>query len=200
MANIVGMLILMISAVSMADKNNSQQYSVSESQQVIEHLNLKPLPEEGGYYKETYRSSDKIQFRFSNDDPEVTRSVSTAIYYMVLPDSFSALHRITQDEVFHHYLGEPVDMLLIHPNGSHQLLKLGKNISEGEQPQIVVPAGTWQGLKLSSKSNGYALLGTTVAPGFEFADFELAIGDDLVNQYPDLESLIRDYTRPSIQN
>ncbi|MDE1463837.1 cupin domain-containing protein [Spartinivicinus poritis] len=187
---------LIVSTVILNANGKESKNKLLTAAEIIAHLNLQPLPEEGGYYRETYKSADTIQYHFTNDASTVIRAVSTAIYYMVLPDNFSALHRIKQDEVYHHYLGESVEMLLIYPDGNHQLITLGKNIANGEQLQVVVPSGTWQGVKLSKRdSTGYALLGTTVAPGFEFDDFELANAEQLVEQYPRLKSLIHKYTK-----
>src|SRR5256714_10929729 len=105
-------------------------------------LNLKPHPNEGGYFAETYRSTDWIIT--SNGE----RSIATAIYYLLTPDSFSALHKLTGDEIFHFYVGGPVEMLMLFPNGSSQIVILGADVLGGMKPQHVVPGGVWQGTRL----------------------------------------------------
>ena len=162
---------------------------------VIKMLKLQPLPGEGGFYRETYRSQSRINVRFQTEASDVERTVSTAIYYMVTPTNFSALHRIKQDEVYHFYMGEPVELLMITETGGHRVEILGNSIMEGQQPQVVIPAMTWQGVKLRTGSKGWALLGTTVAPGFEFSDFELGARDELLERFPDISELVKSYTR-----
>lgn len=151
---------------------------------VIKTLDLKPLPEEGGYFRETYRS-DKVNapasiFGINSNDQRV---ISTAIYYLVRPESFSALHRIQSDEVFHFYGGDPVEMIQIDEKGTLTRYVLGSNIFNGESPQVVVRRGTWQALKLKD-GGAWALMGTTVSPGFEFTDFELGDRNKILKQFP----------------
>lgn len=162
--------------------------------QVIQALDLKPLPGEGGYFSETYRASYTTQNVNVPGGQLANRSASTAIYYMVTPQTFSALHRLPQDEVFHFYMGEPAELFVIFPNGQHQLFVLGDDIAKGQRPQVVVPAGSWQGTRLRQGSSGFALLGTTVAPGFEFADMELGKRDELLSKYPDKRDFVLRYT------
>jgi predicted cupin superfamily sugar epimerase len=145
---------------------------------VIETLGLRPHPSEGGYFIETYRCNDFL------DVPGLgRRSVSTAIYYLLTPDTCSAMHRLASDEVFHFYLGDPVEMLLLRPDGGHETVILGNDIASGHKPQFVVPRGVWQGSRLLPGGE-FALLGTTVAPGFDFADYEHGNRSDLVARYP----------------
>jgi hypothetical protein len=153
------------------------------AEQVRERLGLRPHPE-GGYYVETYRAEERVD----------SRSLSTAIYYLLTPDTFSALHRLRSDEVFHFYLGDPVEMLQLRPDGSAREVVLGSSVLEGTQPQVVVRKGVWQGLRLRP-GGAFALLGTTVAPGFEFADFELGRRDALVAAYPAHAERIQVLTR-----
>lgn len=153
---------------------------------VIKTLGLVPLPGEGGYFRETYRSTERL--------PGSNRSYSTAIYYMVTPETFSALHRLPHDEIFHFYLGAPVEMLIIHPDGAHEIVTLGADLARGQRPQFTVPAGCWQGTKLAPGENTFALLGTTVAPGFEFPDMEIKSRAELNRMFPDKSELIKRYT------
>ena len=138
---------------------------------LIRLLGLKPLDGEGGYYRETYRAAG----------PD--RAASTAIYYMLTPDTFSALHRLPQDELFHFYLGDPVEQLLLRPDGTGAVRTLGSDLLTGMLPQALVPGGWWQGARLRP-DGGVALLGTTVAPGFEFTDYEPGRRERLVREYP----------------
>jgi uncharacterized protein len=151
---------------------------------VIRVLDLKPLPEEGGYFRETYRS-DKVNapatiFGLKSND---SRVISTAIYYLVRPESFSALHRIQSDEVFHFYGGDPVEMIQIDEAGKLTRYVLGSDIFNGESPQVVVRRGTWQALKLK-EGGAWALMGTTVSPGFEFVDFEVGSREEMLKLFP----------------
>ena len=160
---------------------------------LIERLNLKPHPE-GGWYAETYRSTEIIPHevlptRFNGDRP-----FSTAIYFLLTTGMFSAFHRIQSDECWHFYEGDPLNIFVIDKAGTFQKIKLGKNLLEGEALQAVVPAGCWFASKTTSET-GYSLVGCTVAPGFDFADFELAIAADLSGLYPEHESLIKSLCR-----
>lgn len=162
---------------------------------VIKILDLKPLPEEGGYFRETYRS-DKVDapariFGLASDEPRV---ISTAIYYLVRPESFSALHRIKSDEVFHFYAGDPVEMIQIDEACKLTRYTIGNDLLNGDTPQVVVRKGTWQALKLKD-GGAWALMGTTVSPGFEFSDFELGHREKMLSEYPHLKNDIIRFTR-----
>lgn len=163
-------------------------------QQIINFFDMKPLPWEGGFYVETYRCPEKIEqaklpARYNGD-----RSFSTAILYLLTPDTISAMHRVKSDEIFHFYLGDPITMLQLHPDGSSEIITLGQDILKGQLIQAVVPHGSWQGCFLN-KGGKFALMGTTVAPGFDFADLELADRDELLKQYPNQHNLIIQLTR-----
>lgn len=163
--------------------------------QIIEKLGLIPLPSEGGYYRETYRSDiprvDASAFGITSDSG---RNVCTAILYLVIPESFSALHRVKSDEIFHFYNGDAVEMIQIDDSGKETIFSIGNRIENGELPQVVVPRGVWQGLRLK-KGGQWALMGTTVAPGFEFEDFEIGYRDQLTKQFPHLSANIFRFTR-----
>ena len=158
--------------------------------EVITKLGLVPLPEEGGYYKETYRSK-----RFIQSDDLGKKTECTAIYYLITEDSFSALHAVDQDEIFHFYAGNTVEMFQIDEKGNGKLINIGNKIFEDETPQVIVPHGVWQGTKLKDPRNGsWALLGCTVAPGFEFQNFHIKSREGLILQFPDHKELITKYT------
>ena len=150
--------------------------------QIIALLNLTPHPKEGGYFRETYRSSEAISEKALPSRYRGTRSFATAIYYLLTPETFSAIHRLQSDEIFHFYLGDPVEMLQLWPDGSGKLIILGFDILRGMQPQVLVPRGVWQGARLRNGGR-LAFLGTTVSPGFEFADYESGQRDELSKSY-----------------
>lgn len=160
-------------------------------QEIVDRLGLEPHPYEGGYYRETYRSPARFRpgDRFEGDRP-----VSTAIYFLLTPDTFSAMHRLPGDEIYHHYLGDPVEMLLLTPDGSSEVVHLASDLEAGT-PQRMVPGGVWQGSRLV-EGGAFALLGTTMAPGFEFADFE-AGSPALVEAFPEREEIITELLPPS---
>ena len=157
--------------------------------QIITLLNLKPYPEEGGYFVETYRSSETISEKALPSHYKGARPFGTAIYYLLTPKTFSSIHRLQSDEIFHFYLGDPIEMPQLFPDGSGKVLILGSDILNGMQPQVFVPRGVWQGARLL-KDGRFALSGTTVSPGFELADYEFGRRDELVKSYPKFRELI----------
>jgi predicted cupin superfamily sugar epimerase len=159
---------------------------------IIKALNLIPHPE-GGYYRESYRSN----LQLPADALPVHRSqraASTAIYYLLTADTFSAMHRVASDELFHFYAGDAVEMLLLYPDGRGERTMIGSDLQVGQRPQICVPAGTWQGCRLIP-GGAFALMGCTVAPGFDFADFTMASRADLLAEYADWQEPICALTR-----
>jgi predicted cupin superfamily sugar epimerase len=157
--------------------------------QIMTLFNLRPHPEEGGYFVETYRSSETIPENALPIRYKGVRFFGTAIYYLLTPETFSMMHRLRSDEIFHFYVGDPVEMLQLLPNGSGNVITMGSDILHGMRPQVAVPSGVWQGARLS-KGGRFALLGTTVSPGFEFADYESGRRDELVRSYPTFRDLI----------
>ena len=156
-----------------------------KAEQMIEALGLRPHPEEGGYYRETYRSPRCYTPGPPYDGP---RAECTAIYYLLTPDTYSALHRLPGDEIFHFYAGDPVDMLMLHPSGESEVVRLGQ--APGLRMQHIVPGGTWQGSRLAARG-AWALLGTTMSPGFEFEDYESALGHDLGSLYAERRDMVQ---------
>lgn len=159
----------------------------------IQHLHLQPHPE-GGYFKETYRSSETINAgalpsRFAGE-----RNFSTAIYYLLQQGDFSAFHRIKSDECWHFYAGSTLLIHVIEHNGKYDCIKLGSDIAAGETYQFVVPAGAWFASEPAPNS-AFSLVGCTVAPGFNFDDFELAKRTALSAIYPEHSSIISRLTR-----
>ena len=166
------------------------------SDDLIRKLSLVPLPHEGGFFRETYRSRLRLPAAALPDGVAGERDASTAIYYLLTGTSFSALHRLKSDEVFHFYLGDPVEMLQLLPDGKNNVLVLGADIAAGMSPQSVVPAGVWQGSRLLAGGE-FAVLGATTAPGFDFADFELGDRARLMTSYPEQAEMIAALTRES---
>jgi len=156
---------------------------------IIKKLNLKPLPLEGGYYRETYRSGEKIPKTALPDRYQKDKSFASAIYYLLTPDTKSALHRLPSDEIYHFYLGDPVRMLLLHENGEGETIILGPDIKAGQHLQFVIPRGVWQGSYLV-EGGRFALMGTSMAPGFDFGDYEPAEEEILKRMYSAHQNLI----------
>lgn len=134
---------------------------------VIRLLALQPHPVEGGHFRETYRSPH-----------------STAIYYLLEGVGLSEMHRLPGDEVYHFYAGDPLETLLLLPEGSGQVVTVGADLSGGQVPQLVIPGGVWQGSLRVTGPHGWALIGATMAPGFEYADYERGGRADLVKSWP----------------
>jgi predicted cupin superfamily sugar epimerase len=160
-----------------------------DAEELIKLLNLKPHPKEGGYFRETYRAGETwpsaaLPKRYSSE-----RSAGTAIYYLLTPTTFSAMHRLQSDEIFHFYLGSSVRMLQLFPDGTGRTVVLGPDLRAEQQLQVVVPRGTWQGSFLDPGGD-FALLGCTVAPGFEYADYEGTKRSTLIPDYPEFADLI----------
>lgn len=164
------------------------------AEQICHQLRLHPHPAEGGYFVETYRSEHLLAPEALPDGYPDVRAVSTAIYYLLTADSFSSMHRLRGDEIFHFYLGDPVELLQIKADGVGEVVILGQDIVAGMKLQHVVLGGTWQGSRLKTGGK-YALLGTTVAPGFDYQDFEIGERDELVTEYPQWAEMIQQLTR-----
>lgn len=164
----------------------------AEAQYWIEKLGLQPHPE-GGYYRETYRSGQRL-LGCCLHQHEGVRVAATAIYFLLQGNQFAALHRLRSDEMWHFYAGSTLTLHIIDPQGNLSQVKLGKDVANGETFQVVVPGGCWFGATLDDP-HGYTLVGCTVAPGFEFEDFELGSRQQLIEQYPQHRELIERLTR-----
>jgi len=153
---------------------------------IIKKFHLQPHPE-GGFYREVYRSEEV--FQKGNRE----RNISTAIYYFLEGKDFSAFHRIKSDEIWHFYSGATLEIVEINPQGKLVNHLLGSDFRNCE-PQIIIPAGSWFAARLKDE-NTFAFVGCTVAPGFDFRDFEMAQRTDLIKQYPVLKETIVKLTR-----
>lgn len=165
---------------------------------LIQTLGLEALPAEGGHFRQTYRADDTVLApTFGAASPQA-KPRATAIFYLLssTPDSFSALHKLPTDEIYHFYLGDPVELLLLNPDSGSELVILGPDLLNGQQVQFVAPAGVWQGSRLIAGGN-FALLGATMAPGYVDADFLLGDRKQLTERYPERAGLINALTRTS---
>ena len=151
-------------------------------------LGLEPHPIEGGSFRRTYTSATAVNLARG------VRPAGTAIYYLLEPGTFSEMHVLTSDEIFHFYAGDPVEMLQLLPGGGSATYTLGPDLQAGQHVQIVVPAGVWQGTHLIGDGK-VALLGCTVTPGFDFADYRNAPADELIAKWPHQAERIRALTR-----
>jgi len=158
------------------------------AEQIKKLLNLDPHPVEGGYFRRTYTSAANLQ------TPRGARPQGTAIYYLLEAGVFSEMHLLDSDEIFHFYLGDPVEMLQLFPDGSSAVLTLGQDLQAGQQVQVLVPAGVWQGMRLIGPGK-LALLGCTVVPGFNYADYHNAPFAELSAKWPDQMERIKTLTR-----
>ena len=163
----------------------------STAEELISRLGLVKHPE-GGWYLETYRSEVVIQVKALPDKFAGDRPISTAIYFLLKSGGISALHRIKSDEIWHFYAGEPLTVHVITPQAQYYSMHLGSNISVGESFQCIVPAGCWFGAEVSGDS--FSFVGCTVAPGFDFADFEMGSRKELIKQFPEHTEIIKRLT------
>jgi predicted cupin superfamily sugar epimerase len=163
------------------------------AKQVIELMKLEPLQGEGGYFRRTYCSTQTAEYR------NQVKPIVSAIYYLITPDDFSALHILKRDEIFHFYAGDSIEFVKI-VNGKAETIAFGNDILNGDTPQVIVEGGVWQALRISEKSktkHGWALVGTTVSPAFEYDDFTIGIRSELTNEFPHLSAVINRFTRES---
>lgn len=157
--------------------------------EIIRLLGLVPLHTEGGHFRESYRSGLVLPPGSLPHGYGGERNAGSAIYYLLTGGTVSILHRLRMDEVYHFYLGDPVELLLLHPNGTGERRVIGSDLTEGMQPQVVVPGGVWQGSRVM-EGGSFALMGTTLAPGFDPADFEAGDRASLIRAYPAQRELI----------
>ena len=157
-------------------------------QYLIDHYQLEQHPE-GGFYKETYRSKGIIKSECLPGEFKGERNFSTAIYFLLRKGDFSAFHRIKSDECWHFYEGDSLLVHIIDIAGNYSCIRLGRNVKEGETYQFIVPAGCWFASE-PAPGTSYAFVGCTVAPGFDFADFEMASKAAIIKQYPQHQKLL----------
>jgi uncharacterized protein len=164
------------------------------AQQLIQHFRMQKIPAEGPWFVEIYRSDDVLD---SNGLParyQGDRVAGTAIYAVQTKEDFSAIHKLATDEIWHFYGGDPLEMLLLYPDGHGEIVILGPDVLNRQHPQFVVPRDTWQG-STPLGPLGYSFFGNTLAPGFDFQDFEMGYREELQKQYPQFADHIARLTR-----
>ncbi|MEC3907296.1 cupin domain-containing protein [Tamlana sp. 2201CG12-4] len=166
---------------------------MTEAEKIANKLNMLPHPE-GGYYKETYRSDGEITPNILGTDFTGKRNYSTCIYFLLTSDTFSAFHRIKQDEIWHFYKGAPIMLHIISEKGNYSNVIIGNDLENNEFPQYIVKAKNWFAAEVIGNST-YSLLGCTVSPGFDFKDFELAERAALTSKFPEQKTIIEKLTR-----
>ena len=165
------------------------------AEEVKKLLGLRPHPVEGGWFVRTYEAAEKIAAEaFSDGRYAGPRRTGTAIYYLLEPDTFSEMHRLKSDEVFHFYMGDAVELLRLYPEGTGERTVIGNDLGAGQRPQLVVERGVWQGSRLVA-GGSWALLGCSVSPGFEFEDYEAGERVELCRRWPDFVEEISALTR-----
>ncbi len=158
-------------------------------------LGLEPHPREGGWFRQTWKAEETIPLEaLPSGRYNGPRSAGTAIYYLLEPENFSEMHKLASDEVFHFYLGDAVEMLQLWPDGSGKRVVLGHDVASGQLLQTVVPQGVWQGTRLLPGGK-VALLGCTVSPGFDYADYASGTREELTRRCPDWAEMIAKLTR-----
>lgn len=166
--------------------------SMETSAEIVEKLKLQPHPE-GGYFRETYRSKGIIPLSALEHDFTGDRNYSTGIYFLITAGNFSAFHRIVQDEMWHFYKGDPMQLHIIHPDGNYECVTVGNDLSSGQAPQYTVIGGSWFASEVKPGGQ-FSLMGCTVAPGFDFADFEMPSRTELTQRFPQHKDLITKLT------
>jgi hypothetical protein len=167
--------------------NDESNFMHPDAIRLIDALELAPHSE-GGYYRETFRASETISRGTGS-----LRATSTAIYFLLPARTFSALHRVSSDEIWHFYAGDPLDLHLIEPRGVYEVHQLGIDLGAGQEPQRIVPAGVWQAAV--PRGDAFSLCGCTVSPGFDFLDFEMPSRAELCTLFPAHTRLIERLTR-----
>ena len=166
----------------------------TQAKSLVRRLKLKPHPE-GGYYRETYRSKGRIPYPALPSIYKGDHAYGTAIYYLLGQGTYSRLHRLASDEIFHFYAGGPLILVQIKPDGRLLKTRIGNRIEKKEEPQHLIPAGDWFGCYPAPRTR-FALIGCTVAPGFDFADFETGTRAQLLAKFPKATKEILRLTQP----
>jgi predicted cupin superfamily sugar epimerase/mannose-6-phosphate isomerase-like protein (cupin superfamily) len=163
---------------------------------LIEHFNMQRIPQEGPWFTLTYSSSDTLPRAALPERYDGSRAAGSAIIALITKPDFSAMHRLKTDEVWHYYGGEPLQLLVLNPNGSGEVVVLGSDVLGGQKLQYVVPRGSWQGsIPLGKGPDSYSMIGNTLAPSFDYSDFEMGYRTELQQTYPRYAELIGQLTR-----
>jgi predicted cupin superfamily sugar epimerase len=162
------------------------------TKEIIKHFNLTAHPE-GGYFKEVYRSKGEIVSENLGKEFDGNRNYCTSIYFLLTSEKFSAFHKINQDEIWHFYIGTPLKLHLISPEGNYSFVLIGSDFKKGEIPQFTVPAHYYFAAEVLEK-NSFSFVGCTVSPGFDFRDFVLPSCKDLTKKFPENSKIIEQLT------
>lgn len=166
------------------------------ARQLIARFKMARIPQEGAWFAPTYRSHESVTIAGGGSRYAGARAAYSAIYCVQTRADFSGVHRLATDELWHIYDGSPLELLLLHPDGRGEVVVLGRNVAAGEQPQFLVPRGVWQAARPIGGDEAWTFLGNTLAPGFDYADFEIGYRDALIARYPALAAKITELTRP----
>ena len=165
------------------------------AEDVKKMLKLQPHPVEGGWFVRTYEAAETIApDAFSDGRYAGPRRTGTAIYYLLEPDTFSEMHRLKSDEIFHFYMGDAVELLRLYSDGTGERTVIGSDLAAGQRPQLVVQRGVWQGSRLV-EGGSWALLGCSVSPGFEFEDYDEGWREELTAGWLEWREMIAGLTR-----
>ncbi|NKF23187.1 cupin domain-containing protein [Solimonas marina] len=163
---------------------------------IIAKLHMQKIPDEGAWFAGTYQSPIRIPQSALPARYDSARNLGSGIYALITRDDFSAMHRLLTDETWHFYSGDPIELLLLYPDGRNRIVTLGSDVLAGQQPQFTVPAGVWMGARpQGNDANAYALFGCTLAPGFDYGDYQAGYRDVLQAAYPQRAALIAALTR-----
>ncbi len=160
----------------------------------IKKLNLNKHPE-GGYFGEIYRSTETVTKSALPKRYSGERSFLTSIYFLITSKDTSNFHRLKSDEIWHFYLGDPLSVHILHKKTGYSRVTLGKDPEQGQVFQAIIKKGYWFGATVD-KPDSYSLVGCTVAPGFDFDDFELARREDLLNEFAEYKEIVAQLTKP----
>ncbi len=163
------------------------------AEEIIKILKLEPHPLEGGFFRSTYRSADVLPTNALPERYDGPRQLGSAIYYLLTAETCSQMHRLPTDELFHFYLGDPVNLLPLFPDGPSAILSLGHALTQGQLVQALAPRNCWQGARLKD-GGSFALMGTTLCPGFDYDDYDQGDREELVALYPERKALIATLT------
>ena len=167
------------------------------AQRLLDRFKMERIPQEGAWFAPTYRSTENVTIAEGGSSRYVgARAAYSAIYCVQTRADFSGLHRLATDELWHIYDGAPLELLLLHPGGRGELVTLGRDVSAGERPQFLVPRGVWQAARPLGGDEAWTFLGNTLAPGFDYADFEIGYRAELQARYPAFAEKIAEFTRP----
>jgi predicted cupin superfamily sugar epimerase/mannose-6-phosphate isomerase-like protein (cupin superfamily) len=186
----------LVTALAAVSLTSARATPVGPAAKLIEHLKMEKIPVEGCWFSVTYTSDIKLPAAALPARYAAPRTAGGAIYALVTREDFSGLHKLKTDEVWHFYSGDPMELLLLHPDGRSEVILLGDDLLAGQHPQYTVPAGVWMGSRpAKATADAYGFFGTTMAPGFDPADFEPGYRDELQAKYPAHRDLIAALTR-----